>query len=448
VLRRALLSLLLCAAAPAAQAWNDHALGTWQSLAPLAELAPLRVRAEPLETFLAAQAPQLERLLAEHEAWARAHIEPYDARPEALAFKAPAAGDAAPELRQRFLKALRLNVTARLPLFVQLRPGEAPGARPLLPWAEVTTLASGIGARASRFVGMAEGTMVPVVDVVATASQEPDFGLDIGLYADSGTAHGRSYGFGNQPFANPALEYATQAPFHMGFYHEARIVFAAGGFLRRTQPEARIALYTALAKHALASGHEYWGWRFAGWATHYVQDLTQPYHARILPGVNALRMIGINAVAMAGWESPKAHAVTLVSNRHAVIESYERQRLVQAYEQPSEADPLFAALRETARDREHWRYGTTSTREVVAREASDSAAALAEQLERSFPKRYVDDPTVELGNETDELDMVGIARAHSAPAQQQLEAQLATLLQRVGRHTRALVRELLSKDKS
>lgn len=435
----------LCAGG-SAQAWNDHALCTWQALEPLGELAALRVRAESLESFLAAQAPKLERMLAEHEAWARAHLEPYDPRPEALAFKATPAGDAAgppAELRSAFLKALRLNVTSRLPLFLQLRPGEPPGGRPPLPWAQVTTLASGVGARGSTFVAVAEGSEVAVIDVVATASQEPDFGLDLGLFADSGTAHGRSYGFGDLPFGNPALEYATQAPFHMGFYHEARIVFAAAGFLRRTQPEARIALFMALARHALANGHDYWGWRFAGWALHYVQDLTQPYHASILPGVGALRMVGINAVAMIGWERPKADAVTLVSNRHAVIESYQQQRMAQAYAQRRTGDPFLGALRDTGQDGEHWRYGPDSTRRRVAREAFEAAQGLDTQLERSFPRRYTADPAVALGTETDDLDMVAIARQHSAAEQERLDQHLTVLLRRLGLHTRAIVREVL-----
>jgi hypothetical protein len=439
----------LCAAAPV-RAWDAHALCTWQALEPLRELQPLRVRAESLEHFLAAQAPRLERVLAEHEAWARAHLEPYDARPEALAFKAPAPAatgtvtpEQASELRQRFLRAVRLNVASRLPLFLQLRPGEAPGARQALPWNEVTTLASGVGARGYSFVALAEGSEVPALEVLATASQEPDFGLDLGLFADSGTAHGRSYGFGNLPFGNPALEYATQAPFHMGLYHEARIVFAAVGFLRRTQPEARIALFLALARHALASGHDYWGWRFAGWALHYAQDLTQPYHASILPGVGALRMIGVNTVALAGWEGPKAAVVTLVSNRHAVLESYQHQRMRRAYEQQRADDPLLAALRDTAQDGEHWRYLPANTRAMVSREAFDAADALDRQLERSFPERYTRDPAVELGSETDSLDMVGIARQHSASEQESLDRHVAALLKRLGLHTRAFVREVL-----
>ncbi len=426
----------------AASAWNNHALCTWQALEPLQELATLRVRAELLESFLAAQAPQLARVLAEQEAWARAHNNDYAPRPDALAFAVPQAGAAEVDLRQRFLKALRLNVSSRLPLFLQLRPGDAPGARPVLPWQEVTTLASGVGARENTYVAVAPGQELAVSDVLATASHEPDYGLDLGLFEDNGTAHGRSYGFGAQPFGNAALEYSSQVPFHMGFYHEARIVFAAGGFLRRTHPEARIALFMALSRLALASGHVYWGWRFAGWALHYVQDLAQPYHARVLPGVNAARMLGMHAVAMAGWERPKHDAITMVSNRHTVVEDYQQQHMTQAYLQRRMDDVMLAALRDTGRDRDHWRYELANTRALVSRESFEAADALDRQLEKSFPRQFTADPSVTLGNGPPP-DMPAIAQQHSAEEHARLEQMVAALLGRVGLHTRAVVRELL-----
>ncbi|MFO1270005.1 MAG: hypothetical protein U1F67_26480, partial [Rubrivivax sp.] len=456
-----------------ARAWNEHALTTWVTLQPLAAQAAEathathatqaaqaalteRVRAESLERFVAAEATQLERLLGAHEAWARAHLDPYDALPDALVFRAAAAGQGggsdqplatASDLRQRFLKALRVNAASRLPLYLQVRPGESSGERPALPWTEVTaiTAGSGGGARHFTFASLTEGSEVPALEVLATAAQEPDFGLDIGLYTDSGTAQGREAGLGKQPFGNPALAYGTQAPFHMGLYHEARIVFAAAPFLRRTQPEARIALFTALARHALATGHRYWGWRFAGWALHYLQDLTQPYHASILPGLSALRMIGINTVAMIGWTGPKAAATTLVSNRHAVVESYQQQRLALAWRaarETREADPLLAALRDTAGDAARGGYAAADVRGRISGEAFEAAAALDAQLERSFPTRFTADPQVELGSETDELDMVTIARTHSAAEHERLQQQLAALLRQLGVHTRAFVRTL------
>ncbi len=437
--RGALFTLLLVtalAAAPA-RAWSGHALCSWPALSVMPELTGVQVEAEPLERYLAAQAPQLEALLAEHEAWARQQLPTYAPRPDSLAFKAAPDGDR----RSRFLRALRLNVSARLPLFLEARPGQAL-VQPELPWSEVTTLASGRGARDNRFVALADGDKVSVVDVLATASAEPDYGLDLNLFADNGSEQGQAYGFGKQPFGNSALDYATQAPFHMGFHHEARVVFAAAGFLRRTHPEDRTALFLALSRQALASGHAYWGWRFAGWALHYVQDLTQPYHARVLPGVGAARLIATNLAAMAGYERPKNDAITLVSNRHTVVEAFQFKRMVAAFEQGRQDDLLLAALRDTRDDAAQGAFVLPQLRERVSREAFDAADALDAQLERSFSPRYTADPGVTLGNQITSIDLPRLAREQSAAEHDRLEQLVAARLQRLGLYTRSLVRAL------
>lgn len=437
--RRRCAALLAVLACTTASAWSGHTLCTGPALEVMPELATLQLRAEPLEQYLAAQAAPLERLLAEHEAWAREHLPTYAPRPDALAFKAASESDR----RNRFLKALRLNVGSRLPLFLQVRPGQAL-TRPELPWSEVTPLSSGRGARNNRFVALADGETVSAAEVLATASAEPDYGLDLNLFADNGSEQGRAYGFGKQPFGNSALDYATQAPFHMAFNHESRLLYAAASFLRRTHPEERVALFLALARQALASGHPYWGWRFAGWALHYVQDLTQPYHARVVPGVGTTRLIATNLAAMAGYERPKNDAITLVSNRHTVLEAWQFARLVGAFEQGRRDDALLAALRDTRQDAAQPPFELAQLRSVVSREAFDAADELDAQLERSFPARYTADPAVTLGNEITGVDLAKVASEHSAAEQQRLEQLVAARLQRMGVHTRTLVRSLLA----
>ena len=104
----------------------------------------------------------------------------------------------------------------------------------------------------------------------------------------------------------PSVSMKTAAPFVAGAY-----------------PLLRVHQFSGLAELAFRTGHPYWGWRFAGWALHYVQDLTQPYHARVLPGVGVTRMLWVNAIDMIGIHGPKNDAVTLVSNRHTAIENYQ-----------------------------------------------------------------------------------------------------------------------------
>jgi hypothetical protein len=441
LLARLMWAAALAASASASWAWSGHALCSWQALGAMPEIGDRQVNAESLEAFVAAERERLAKLLDDQEAWSRANLKEYPARPDALAFK-PDAGDPA-QLRARFLQALRLNGQARLKLFVQLRPGEAAPDRPRMPWVDITALRSGTAARENSYVMLREGEAVSVLNVVSTASAEPDYALDIGLWADNGTAQGQAFGLGKQPFGNPAVDYSSQAPFHMGFFHEAAIVYAAAGFLRRTHVEYRIHLFRSLAGFAFASGHPYWGWRFAGWAMHYVQDLTQPYHARVLPGVGTARMLWINAADMLGFPRAKNEAINLVTNRHWVIEAYQFERMRKAYERADFNDALLRALRDTTGDSQHRVYTDASARDLVSAEAAAAADELDRVLESSFPAQYTSDASRVLGNSAERLDMDAVAQQAPAAQQAALEQQVAAMMLRLGRHSRALVRAVL-----
>jgi hypothetical protein len=332
-----------------AGAWSNHALGTWPAVSAMPELRDMApVKVERLESFLAAESTGLRELLQAQEQWARQFVPGYPPRPDDLAFRS---GGATPdELVRRFVAAVRINPASRLPLFLQLPPGQGANGRATLPESEVTTLQRTESTKFNTFVALHEGDQVPALDVIATASDEPDYGLDIGLWEDNGTSYGKAYGFGKQPFGNPAIEFGSQAPMHIGFFHESAIVYKAAPFLLRTFPEYRIQMWRSLASYALRTGHPYWGWRFAGWALHYIQDLTQPYHARVLPGVGVTRMLWINALDVVGIHEPKARAITFVTNRHLALENYQLRWLRDAHTRHATDDAALRALSDTARD--------------------------------------------------------------------------------------------------
>jgi hypothetical protein len=82
-------------------------------------------------------------------------------------------------------------------------------------------------------------------------------------------------------------------------------VYAAAGFLQRSWPDWRAYQYLGLARLAFATGHPYWGYRFLGWGVHHVQDLTQPYHAKPLPGVELPSLLLLEGKALAGFADDK-----------------------------------------------------------------------------------------------------------------------------------------------
>ena len=441
--RRAVALAALLSGAGSAAGWNNHALCTWPALAALPEVAQAAaVEVERLDTFLAREGPALEKLLEQEEQWARKNVQAYPPRPDALAFRS--AGAAPAELRRRFIAALRINPESRLSLFVQLLPGQAADGRPTLAESEVTSLKRSETSKSNTFIALREGDRVPVVDVLASASDEPDYGMDIGLWADSGTSVGPLYGFGKQPFGmNPTVEFASQGPLHVSFLHESAIIYKAAPFLQRTYAEYRIHLWQTLASHALRSGHAYWGWRFAGWALHYIQDLTQPYHARVLPGVGVATMLWINALDIMGLHGAKERAVTFVTNRHLAIENYQWYRVRDAWLRKDFDDPPMRALRDTSHDAAN-RYTDASLRQVITLQSHAMSDALEATLVASLPLKYTSDPAYVFGETEAGVDLHALLGQSDAKARQAMTQQLSQLLQNFGTHTRAFVRALLA----
>lgn len=284
---------------PSLWAWSNHTVGSYLALRELAAIreAP-EVEVEPLEAFLAAERGGLAALLDEQEAYARAHIGNYPARPDALRF---AAEGEAGDLRQAFLAALRVNPEIRLALALQPLPGQDQPQRPHLKPQEVLVFQNLSPWTAWRFIRLEPGERVAPLAVLATAADEPDYGHDINLFSDNPGEAGQRYGFGTQPFGDPRFEFSSQAPFHMGFYHEAAVIYSGAPFLARAWPEWRAYQYFGLSRFAFANGHPYWGYRFLGWGMHYIQDITQPYHSTPLPGASLAAMLQMEGKALLGY---------------------------------------------------------------------------------------------------------------------------------------------------
>jgi hypothetical protein len=407
-------------------------------LPELTSRAPVKV--ESLASFLAADPAGLAALLRNEEGWARDHVPAYPARPESLAFGPEAAPT--PQLVARFLGAVRVNPSARLALYVQLPPGQSPGSRPVLAEADVTVMKTDEAAKLNTFVALREGELVSAIDVIASAADEPDYGLDFGLWDNSGTAHGAAYGFGKQPFGNPAVEWSSQGPLHLGYFHEAAIVYKAAPFLKRAYPEYRIHLWRSLAAFALRSGHDYWGWRFTGWGMHYLQDLTQPYHARVLPGVGVTRMLWINTLDIVGVHGPKDAAIQLVTNRHFALENFERRWMRAAYANPAAADVGIEALRDTKLDAAT-PYDDDWPRQVVSSRANAAADAIDEALVAWLQPKYVSNPAYVFGVTQAGVDTYAELGAASPAARESLKRAIAPLLGSLGATSRAFVRNVL-----
>lgn len=433
------LAALLCSSVFAgnANAWSEHSLITYPILKTIPEVAaqaPIKV--ETLAEFVSAEAAGLEKLLATNEAWLRQNFPYYKPRPDALAFNAD---DTA--LLQSFIHAIRINPNARINPYVQLLPGQDTQGRRRLDASEVAVFTNLEHYNTMTFVEVKSGEMVTPIEVLVSANDDPDNGLDIGLFEDSNTEIGKQYGFGKQAFGNPALEYSSQAPFHMGFYYESDILFTLAPFLRDTFPNYRVHMYKALSEYAFSTGHDYWGWRFMGWGMHYIGDIAQSYHSTLQPGVSTASSLWTNAKDMIGFPQAKIDAIQLLSNRHLVLEGFQEIITKQAYEKNDFSSVLFKALEQ---DTPVIEYTNSTFVDVFAKKSYDKSEKLADYLERWVPEQLVSDPNFEVGG-SKELNMIVdmIREQHGEEGVTKMTNLLAEFMLDHNANTRSYVRSIL-----
>jgi len=419
----------MACAALSAFAWEDHAPITYAALAGEPYAAQM-VQAETLDAFLAAEKPALSAVLAGIEAKAKKALDYHPPLPPELAFTGEAPETA---LRAAFLAAIRVNPSMPFPLFVQLPPGAPREGRPPLAIDQADPM--GFRIPDPPFEALSPGEKVSVLEVAATASDEPDYGMDVGLYADNGGAVGALYGFGKQPFGNPSLSYGSQAPIHMAFPHEDPLIKLAAPFTQRSLSAYRTLQYSTLARFAFASGHPYWGWRFAGWALHYVQDLAQPYHASMLPGLSAFQIIWLN---LTGSAAAKNAALVLVSNRHTVIEDY-LYRAMAAPSGDAGRTLLYEALRlgPTSPRVESWR--DDYAYDVVAWKSYRRAPAFDRLVAATFPAAYVSDPSYDYAAAGDVHDPYDELQSQAPVKAAVFDEACASIFADLGSWTRSFV---------
>jgi len=388
-----------------AGAWSNHAMLLWPVMKNTKSLTENRLVVEPLKAFIRAEGAAIANTLEEVELWSIANLEAYPPTPTELRFDPTASENALSD----FLAAIRVNPELDYGLFRQGIVDDVASEQAALKWADVSFLSVQNSTRELVYYSLEAGDLISPAHVMISANDEPDHGMDIGLYTDNGTSFGAAYGFGSQPFGNPNLDYSSQAPFHMGFYHLDWLTARVEPDLLRTLPAWRIRLYESLAALAFSTGHDYWGWRFMGWALHYIGDLTQPYHTDPLPGVDLLSSLWLVV------QGKTADAIQLVSNRHGVLESYQFQRIREAQLAQAWRGPLLSALsfQDTA--------CVHSGSDIIA--LTGGSKALGEHLDRTLeqqsPPRFVADPAFEWtgsGYEAEVDRLVGIFGGQSAIA--------------------------------
>lgn len=436
------LVLLLALLPTFAQAWGNHSPMCYRAFERMPEVASAAaVKAEPLVDFLREQEAAIARTLDAQEAWARDHLKGHAPRPDALRFVPDAKrGDA--DRRAAFLRALRLSPQSRLVLYLQVDPRDAEPTRPAIDAALVTAVKPGAGG-SQRFVALQPGEAVAPLAVLASACDEPDYGHDLNLFDDNpGHPVNPSYGFGNQPFGNPAVAIGSQAPFHMGFFHQGAVFNTLAPSFARTFTELRVQQYSGLAVLAWQTGHAYWGWRFAGLALHHVEDLTQPYHASAAPGATLGHMMWVNLKAQLGFPADRQGLVVLQGNRHFVLEQFQTHWIIDAARKQRDT-PLETALRDASRDTRYPPWNPAYVRDVVSAEAFAAGPATDAAVVVGAPAKFVTDPNFDFAANESQL---GPELARDMQGQREaLQARIAELLAHFGAHSRNALHGMLKE---
>jgi len=266
------------------------------------------------------------------------------------------------------LIALKLNPETTIPYVRAIEPEETSGAG--------GHDVSRSGPPAPSYKQMTEQEQMKISEVFATFSDEPDWGMDQELFTVE------DYPYGHAPFGIET-GLSSQAAFHMAFLHENPLLTRLLPDLRISFSEQRARLFLELARFAMKKGASYWGWRFAAWAAHYLQDLTQPYHARALP-FSLARILGGLVRRLVSWRSAPPSKNFLV-NRHHIFEAVAHYMINEAVKNRS-AYACVAAL-EKGGD-----YAGCTLHQVIRR-SSKIAAGLAVEANRTL-EGVLDDPRI------------------------------------------------------
>jgi len=344
---RALIVMLaaMTVKAPTAHAWSQHYLITDAVLEHPAitsdpDLRPLhrdelhkKVKTESLDQFLQATQNELSTLFRDYYGWLQSRG---SKRFKVMTFPASASEGKADTAA--FLRAARLNPKVRFPLGSRIFPGKGPLFREV-PAETLTPALASIPTFphtdwVQRFDDVT-GREVTGHSILSTFSDEPDWGMDRELFSIP------EYGYGKIPYGKEK-GIASQAPFHMIFKNENFITNFAVPEIRDGMGVERIELFKRLAALAFRTGHPYWGYRFSAWALHYIQDFTQPYHAKAVPHGGWIYTIKLALSGEKKREQIKKETLSLVKNRHFVYEDVTAFALQQHILEPQ---PTYAKIR-------------------------------------------------------------------------------------------------------
>ncbi len=363
--------------------WGTHYLVMDRALEhPSMSFTSQEVMSESLDSFVKKERDSLKILFDEFAEWERARgskrFQKVEFRPDHASVL-------------EFLRAARLNPATKFLDVERILPSN--------PMRQGNVLASSVSPYLpdtpelpAKFISK-NGGKIRIRSLLFTYIDEPDWGMDHSLWGIS------EYGYGKQPYGKPDGE-SSKAPFHMQFQNENWLlsIFAPeiveGGMMLD-----RIELFSRLSRLAGKTGHDYWKYRFAAWACHYIQDIGQPYHSKAVPDAGFFYYVRFVFSSKDAKKVMKARTTQLVSNRHFLYEDFVSYGLIQFYKGPT---PVTSALTGFL-TKEVEGFPQASSNEdlmkFVGKKASSHASDINESIIDTFSPDYTMNPEYDLEKE-------------------------------------------------
>ncbi|EQA54051.1 hypothetical protein LEP1GSC052_2072 [Leptospira kmetyi serovar Malaysia str. Bejo-Iso9] len=363
--------------------WGTHYLVMDRALEhPSMRFTSDEVASESLDSFVRKEKDSLKILFDEFAAWEESRGSKRFKKVEFNA-KSPTVVD--------FLKAARLNPSTRFSEVERILPGSR-SMSGNVPVTSITPYLPDLPELPARFQSTA-GRKIKIRNVLYTFIDEPDWGMDHSLWGFE------EYGYGKQPYGKPQGE-SSKAPFHLQFQNENWLIslFAPevveGGMMLD-----RIELFSRLSKLAGKTGHEYWRYRFAAWACHYMQDIGQPYHSKAVPDAGFFYYVRYVFSSKETKKEMKTKTTQLVANRHFLYEDFVSYGLIQFYKNPT---PVTTALTNFLTKEYDGFPGESSNADLmkfVGKQASSHAYSINESIISTFGHEYTMKPEYDLEKE-------------------------------------------------
>jgi hypothetical protein len=410
----ALAMIVAAGSSSQALAWGSHYLVTARAIEN-SDLGCLQnqVRVESLDEFVKPEGEELSSLFREYYLWLRDR--------GSKRFTAQGFDGRRPDVGQ-FIHAARLNPKTQFPMGSRSLPNEPQLALRMLhpnPAGPETLLPVSVGSQ------MQTGR------VYLTYVDEPDWFMDFELFDNP------DYGYGDRPYGNAHTE-SDKAPFHMQFWFENWLVKMFAGEITQGMVPDRVELFSRLASLAFRKGHPYWGFRFAAWALHYIQDLGQPYHAKAVPSANWFYYAKF--VVSPEKARIKQETTQLVANRHYAYEDFVTNALRHSYTDPKMAQ--FTDLASQLRAEPAFFSSSVASPQALLLEAAKfsagHAAALDAAVVQAMGPHMTEDPGYDLEHDPSYQADAMVAQLNPQSAQALL-TETGADFSHVGRATRSLL---------